>query len=210
MITRALLPTSLLLALALGAASPSSAAPPPSTSTPAPPSTTPAPSTPSTPAAPASTSTAPKRALRIAVKAIDAPDPALASVLTDAVVAELRKLERLSVIGLDEVQAMLDLEAQKQLAGCSESSCIAEIAAALGADILVVGSVNRVDDGAVFALKRLEQIEAAPTAKWCSASPTPGAKSPSRWWAPPSSSSSASFRCAWEKSAASTTRSPCA
>jgi hypothetical protein len=102
---------------------------------------------------------APARALRIAVKAIDVADPSLSRVLTDAVVAELRKLQRVGVIGIDEVQAMLDLEAQKQLAGCDESSCIDEIAAALGADILVVGSVATVDDEVVFGLKRLEQTQ---------------------------------------------------
>jgi hypothetical protein len=109
-------------------------------------------------AAPQATRAAP-RALRIAVKAIDVDDAALSRVLTDAVVAELRKLQRVGVIGIDEVQAMLDLEAQKQLAGCDESSCIDEIAAALGADILVVGSVARVDEEVVFELKRLEQTQ---------------------------------------------------
>jgi len=38
---------------------------------------------------------------------------------------------------------MLDLESQKQLAGYSDESCLAEIADSLGVDALVVGSPAR-------------------------------------------------------------------
>lgn len=102
---------------------------------------------------------APKRAIRIAVRPMEAsPDDArLGRVLDDALVAEMRKLKGASVIGLDEVKAMLDLEAQKQLTGCTEASCIAEIASALGADVLIIGQIAMVNGERIFGLKRIDQ-----------------------------------------------------
>ena len=98
------------------------------------------------------------RPLRIAVQRIEgAPeDERLIRVATDAIVVELRKLQKVSVIGFDEVQALLDLEAQKQLAGCEAGSCISEIADALGADALITGAIARVDDAVVIGFKRLD------------------------------------------------------
>ena len=87
--------------------------------------------------------------------------PRLGPVVTASLVAEVRKLEGLSVIGMDEVQAMLDLESQKQLVGCVDDSCLSEIAAALGADIVVVGSLARVGADSVFGARRIDQRSAA-------------------------------------------------
>jgi hypothetical protein len=104
--------------------------------------------------------------LRIAVQRIEGSpeDERLIRVTTDALVVELRKLQKVSVIGFDEVQALLDLEAQKQLAGCEAGSCISEIADALGADALITGAIARVDFGneqgaVVIGFKRLDPHE---------------------------------------------------
>ncbi len=73
-----------------------------------------------------------------------------------------RKLERTSVLGLDEIKALLDLEAERQLMGCTaESSCLAEIADALGADVVVLGTIARVGDSHVISLKSVLQGDAA-------------------------------------------------
>lgn len=49
-----------------------------------------------------------------------------------------------TVTTADEVQALMSLERQKQLLGCDDgSSCTAELAAALGADIVAVGRLSR-------------------------------------------------------------------
>jgi hypothetical protein len=74
---------------------------------------------------------------------------------------EIRKLQRCSVISLDEVRALLDLEAQKQLVGCTESSCLSEIAEALGADALITGGLTQVDDTVTISLKRVDPSQAA-------------------------------------------------
>lgn len=103
-----------------------------------------------------------KRSLRLAVYdfELSGVDPRVGRIVTDSVVAELRKLQRLSVIGMDEVRAMLDLEAQKQLVGCEDESCLAEIADALGVDALVIGSIARSQDQHVFGLRRIDQRRA--------------------------------------------------
>lgn len=77
-----------------------------------------------------------------------------------ALLAELRKLEGVSVIGTDEVRAMLEMEANRQLLGCTDSGCLSEIADALGADVMVVGTLARSGESSVFGLKRINQREA--------------------------------------------------
>jgi hypothetical protein len=102
-------------------------------------------------------------AMRIAVYdfEVDDVDERTARVLTDSVLFEVRKLARVSAIGMNEIAAMLDLEAQKQLVGCSEEdSCLADIAGALGVDGLVIGAVARVGGEHVFTLKRIDQRRA--------------------------------------------------
>jgi curli biogenesis system outer membrane secretion channel CsgG len=125
----------------------------------APPAAEPAPEPAPPPAAVEAPKVEVKRAIRIAVRPMEASeeDKRLARVVDDALVAEMRKLKGASVIGLDEVKAMLDLEAQKQLTGCTEASCIAEIAAALGADVLIIGQIALVNGERVFGVKRIDQ-----------------------------------------------------
>lgn len=105
------------------------------------------------------------RAVRVAVYDLEAAnvDAHVGRVVTESVVAEVRKLDRVVVVGMSEVRALLDLEAQKQLAGCSEDSCLAEIADALGVDLVVTGTLARVGEEHVFGLK-LVDARAARTA----------------------------------------------
>lgn len=106
------------------------------------------------------------RILRIAVSDFEATDvdPAVASLVADAVVAELRKHEHLSVIGMQEIRDMLNLEAEKQALGCDEKeSCLAEIAGALGVDLLVTGTLAHVGEGSLIGMRRIDQREAKVT-----------------------------------------------
>lgn len=89
--------------------------------------------------------------------------PQVARIAEQALLAEVRKLQRSSVLSYDEVQTMLDHEAQQQLLGCSESSCLAEIAEALGADVLITGSLIAVDQQVQVAWKRIEPSSASVT-----------------------------------------------
>ncbi|HEY4220322.1 MAG TPA: hypothetical protein VGO62_03250, partial [Myxococcota bacterium] len=99
---------------------------------------------------------------KIAVYKLEAAgvDDRVDRVITDAVVAELRKLDKTTVVGMDEIKAMLDLEAQKQMLGCSDASCIAEIAEALGVDGVVIGNLAVVGDGITIGLKHIDQHSA--------------------------------------------------
>jgi TolB-like protein len=99
---------------------------------------------------------------RLAVYKLDAQgvEDRINIVITDSIVAELRKLEKMTVVGMDEIRAMLDLEAQKQLVGCSDVSCVAEIAEALGVDGVVIGNLAVVGESISFGLKHIDQRSA--------------------------------------------------
>ncbi|MEW5847637.1 MAG: hypothetical protein AB2A00_02445 [Myxococcota bacterium] len=135
------------------------AVPPPATSEAAPP----------TPAAPTTAEAAPAtpeqhgatRPLRIAVNDLtpDGVSPRVARIVTESLVSEIRKLRHVVVIGMSELKAILDLEAQKQLAGCSQDACLADIAGLLGVDGLVVGRLGRLSNGHTFTVRRIDERE---------------------------------------------------
>ncbi len=103
------------------------------------------------------------KALRVAVYdfelgGIEGP---IGAVVTDSTLAEVRKLQRISAIGMDEIRDMLSHEANKQVLGCSDNSeCLAEIAGALGVDQLVTGKLSKVDDQSVIVVRRIDQNRA--------------------------------------------------
>lgn len=104
-----------------------------------------------------------RRTQRLAVPdfQLSGVDERLSRVVLEALMAELRKLTGVSVIGMDEVRQMLDFEAERQSLGCDDdTSCLSEIADALGVDVLVTGSLARIEREHVFALKRIDQREA--------------------------------------------------
>lgn len=117
--------------------------------------------------APAATPAAPapepvkeaSKVVRLAVyeMKVDGVDERIGRVVTDAIVAEVRKLQRVSVVSMDDVRAMLDLEARKQLVGCGDDSCIAEIADSLGVDGIIIGTLAKIGDDHVFGLRRIDQ-----------------------------------------------------
>lgn len=74
----------------------------------------------------------------------------------------------LKITTASEVQAVLGLERQKQLLGCEEdTSCLIEIAGALGVDGIVLGSVARFGDSYGVNLKI---IDAKNSEKWAGVS----------------------------------------
>jgi TolB-like protein len=60
------------------------------------------------------------------------------------------------VITHGDITAVLGLERQKQLLGCTEESCVAELAGALGVRALLVGSIATAGSGFVVNLKVIE------------------------------------------------------
>ena len=106
-----------------------------------------------------------KKILRVVIMDFevgDGVDPSLARIVADNVVVEVRKVDGLSVVGMAEVRAMLAAESDRQVMGCAEGvSCMAEIADALGADILMTGGIAILDGGSVLSMRRIDQTRAA-------------------------------------------------
>lgn len=68
-----------------------------------------------------------------------------AELLTSLTLAEVNRLGRFKAIGRQDVSALLGLERQRQLLGCSDaaSSCLGELAGALGVDFVLTGTLGR-------------------------------------------------------------------
>lgn len=68
-----------------------------------------------------------------------------AELLTTLTLAEVNRLGRFKAIGRQDVTALLGLERQRQLLGCSDeaSSCVGELAGALGVEFVVSGTLGR-------------------------------------------------------------------
>lgn len=104
-----------------------------------------------------------QQARRVAVYELERQgiEPNIGTVVTDSLLAEVRKLEGISAIGMDEIKDMLSHEANKQILGCeADDSCLAEIAGALGVDDLVTGKLSKVGDNHVMLVRRINQREA--------------------------------------------------
>jgi hypothetical protein len=107
----------------------------------------------------APTAEAPKAgALRVAVldptKLGEIPERPLAA-FSQALVPEIRKLEGVSAIGMGEVRDMLAFDRQRQLLGCSDESCLAEIGGALGVDEIISSQLTLVGKSYSLTLKRV-------------------------------------------------------
>jgi hypothetical protein len=105
----------------------------------------------------------PKRVMRVAVYDLAAAgvDERVARLVTSTLVVELRKLQNVSVVSMEEVRAMLQYEADKQLLGCAEGAkCHSTIGEALGVDQLVVGELALVNDESTLSLRRIDQAQA--------------------------------------------------
>lgn len=83
-------------------------------------------------------------------------DPVIGSVVGDNLVQELRKLQGISAIGMDEIRDMLAYEQTKDLLGCDDVTCLAEIGGALGADDLITGKLSNVGDENVMLVRRID------------------------------------------------------
>ena len=112
----------------------------------------PAPAALDQPAAPA-----PVPRLRVALQEpeLDGVPARVGRVFATSLVRELRKLDRSTIVSMEEVRELLRQEANRQLVGCSDGGCLAEIADALGADELVLTRLSRVGDEHVLSVRRL-------------------------------------------------------
>lgn len=76
-------------------------------------------------------------------------------VVADAVAAAASRAGH-DVVTNDQLQALLGLEASKQLAGCAATSCVAELGDALGADAVVTVSLASAGQSVIVTVKRAD------------------------------------------------------
>ncbi|MDP2345754.1 MAG: hypothetical protein Q8O67_32725 [Deltaproteobacteria bacterium] len=76
-----------------------------------------------------------------------------AQAFTDVVTGEVGSFSTCSVLSRSDVRGVLSFEAEKQLLGCTQESCLAELAGALGADFLVTGSLSKIESSTLLSLR---------------------------------------------------------
>jgi TolB-like protein len=86
--------------------------------------------------------------------------------ITGLVVYQVGKVKGLEVITSSDIQEMLAVEAEKAAIGCSdESSCMNEIADALGADLILAGRVGKLGPRYLIQLSLIDTAKAKPIAR---------------------------------------------
>ncbi len=89
-------------------------------------------------------------------------DPTMKGQITGRIADVVGRRENVEVIAPDDIRAILEKEAEKQLLGCDDQSCLAEIGGALGADILLKGRVSKLEDGYAVTLSAVDATTANP------------------------------------------------
>ncbi|MBI1948238.1 MAG: PEGA domain-containing protein [Deltaproteobacteria bacterium] len=112
---------------------------------------------------------APDDRLRTVILGINArrgvDDKQLAQALTDVVQGIYAADPRRVVIGRDDIARVLDLEAQKQQAGCESDKCLAEIGAALDAKRIVTGSIDVIGSNYMVTMSEIDAKSLEPMAR---------------------------------------------
>jgi hypothetical protein len=72
--------------------------------------------------------------------------------LTSLVAAHLARYPQLDVLSSVDIKRLVDLEAQKQSAGCDSGACLSEIAGAMGADLVFFGQAGKLGSTIVLTL----------------------------------------------------------
>lgn len=79
-------------------------------------------------------------------------DPATIQTITGLLIVELSAEPRIDIISATEVKKLAELEGDKQAAGCVDSSCLAELAGAMGARYVIFGDVGKLGETVVMTL----------------------------------------------------------
>ena len=112
------------------------------------------------PAAPAPAAATPAAAARTKVLVLDVKSadlqPSEVETLTSLVTANLARYQEIEAISGQDLKRLVDLEAQKQAAGCDEAGCLAEMAGALGAQIVIFGQAGRLGGTIVVTLNAFD------------------------------------------------------
>jgi len=85
-------------------------------------------------------------------------EASVARTVTALVSSELSRYRDLNVIADADVKRMLELEGQRQQVGCGDASCLAELAGALGARLVVFGSIGRLGEKTIVTLNLFDSL----------------------------------------------------
>ena len=88
-------------------------------------------------------------------------EPGLARMLTELVLQDLHDLKKFRVVGEKDISQMLSTEQKKQLAGCSDTRCLIEIAGAMGTQYTIDGTVGVVGASNLLSLTLVDVTRAA-------------------------------------------------
>jgi hypothetical protein len=100
-------------------------------------------------------SAVPKLAV-LPVAAGEGVPPSTAAALSEALSGEVRRRAGVEVVTQREIAAVLSLERQRAMLGCSSDACVAELGGALGCDRLVTGDLARLGESFLLHLRLVE------------------------------------------------------
>lgn len=86
----------------------------------------------------------------------------VAQVLTETLTAGASALPSFQVMSSQELRALMGIERQKQMLGCTENECIAELGGAMGARFVMTGSVARLGTAYQLNLTTLDTRTSLP------------------------------------------------
>jgi hypothetical protein len=69
-------------------------------------------------------------------------DPQIGAQITARIAELLGRKPDVHVIAPDDIRALLEKEAKRQLLGCDQEGCLTEIVGALGADLVIKGRIR--------------------------------------------------------------------
>ena len=93
------------------------------------------------------------RLVVLSIRPVDDSTAKTAASLTEILTTELSRTARFEVTGESELTSMMGFEQKKQLLGCADESCLAELGGALGCDYLLLGAMGKVGNKLRLDLK---------------------------------------------------------
>jgi len=87
-------------------------------------------------------------------------DAGTVNTLTGIISAEMSDYRAIDVVANADVRRMMELEGEKQAVGCGDNSCLADIAGAMGARLVVFGSAGKLGQTLVVHLNLYDSQKA--------------------------------------------------
>jgi PEGA domain-containing protein len=87
-------------------------------------------------------------------------DPQIGAQISARLADLVGKRPGVHVIAPDDIRALLEKDAKRQLLGCDGESCLTEIVGALGADLVIKARVSKIEDGYAVSMNAVDAHEA--------------------------------------------------